>query len=505
MPENTEFEFNDLQGIVHFAHGQMVETSFLLLTIRDIALAKKWLAEAPVTTAIETPKESRPETALQIAFTATGLHKLGVKESIIAGFSEEFLSGMTSGNRSRRLGDIGNNDPQRWDWGGKEDDTPDALLMLYAVKDGLDVWKQQVTGQHFDEAFIQKPLPTNTRVKDEPFGFADGISQPKIDWHRKQSTDTHRRDQYSNLLVLGEIILGYPNEYGYYTDRPLLTPADDNLAKILPDAEDNPQLKDLGRNGSYLVLRQLQQDVPRFWKFVDQAADGDSAERKQLAAAMVGRDLEGIPLMPTIKGDVAGTREIMTGINDFNYAADPKGQVCPIGSHIRRSNPRTGDFPPGVAGPITRLIRTLGFGRNSPTDDLVASTRYHRILRRGRQYGPRLKPDDAVVAKDDQEKRGLEFICLCANIARQFEFVQNAWIVNGKFDGLQDEADPLLGNRQPLKNGSSTDNFSRPQYSGPRKCLSGLPQFVTVRGGAYFFLPGIRALKYIAESSSPSP
>ncbi len=503
MLDNTEFEFDDVQGIVHFAHAHMVETCFLLLKIRDTALAKQWLAQAPVTTAVKSPQRSRPETALQIAFTAAGLQKLGVKETVIAGFSDEFLSGMTSANRSRRLGDIGKNAPEYWDWGGSEEDIPDALLMLYAVKNGLDAWKQQVTGQQFEQAFIQNVLPTNTRVKDEPFGFADGISQPVIDWHREQSTDTHRRDQYSNLLAAGEIVLGYPNEYGYYTDRPLITSADDGPADILPGAEDNPRLKDLGRNGTYLVLRQLQQDVPGFWKYVDQAADGDTKNRKKLAAAMVGRKRDGTPLMPTVKGDVAGTPEKHSKLNNFNYAADPKGQVCPVGAHIRRSNPRTGDFPPDVAGPISRLIRTLGFGRDSPTEDLVASTRFHRMLRRGRPYGLRLKPADAVAAIDDRDERGLQFICLCGNISRQFEFVQNAWIANGKFDGLQDETDPLLGNRQPLMDGSPTDNFSIPQFSGPRKCLTGMPQFVTVRGGAYFFLPGIRALKYVAESAGP--
>jgi deferrochelatase/peroxidase EfeB len=375
--------------------------------------------------------------------------------------------------------------------------------MLYAVENELDAWRRRVTDEQFHQAFIDDDLHTNTRVKTEPFGFADGISQPAIDWHRQQSTDTHRRDQYSNLLAVGEIVLGYPNEYGLYTDRPLLNPTDDELAHVLPDAEDDPRLKDLGRNGCYLVLRQLRQDVPGFWKFVDRATNGDSSGRSRLAAAMVGRKRDGTPLMPTVKGDVDGTPASLTKVNDFNYASDPRGEVCPIGAHIRRSNPRTGDYPPGVAGPVTRLIRILGFGRNSPTEDLVASTRYHRILRRGRPYGPPMEPDDALAADDDGEERGLQFIGLCANISRQFEFVQNAWIVNGKFDSLQNESDPLLGNRQPLADGSLTDNLGIPQFSGPRKCLTDLPQFVTLRGGAYFFLPGIRALKYITESAGP--
>ena len=48
---------------------------------------------------------------------------------------------------------------------------------------------------------------------------------------------------------------------------------------------------------------------------------------------------------------------------------------------------------------------------------------------------------------DDDEPRGLHFIVLCANIVRQFEFVQHTWVNNPKFDGLYDDVDPLVGRR----------------------------------------------------------
>ncbi|MDB6100027.1 MAG: hypothetical protein JWO52_26, partial [Gammaproteobacteria bacterium] len=93
---------------------------------------------------------------------------------------------------------------------------------------------------------------------------------------------------------------------------------------------------------------------------------------------------------------------------------------------------------------------------------------------------------------------GLHFICLNANIQRQFEFVQGAWLMSTKFDGLHEESDPLLGNRLPGSAGTRCDYFSMPQAGGPAQRLDGLPQFVTVSGGAYFFLPGIRALRFLA-------
>jgi deferrochelatase/peroxidase EfeB len=131
----------------------------------------------------------------------------------------------------------------------------------------------------------------------------------------------------------------------------------------------------------------------------------------------------------------------------------------------------------------------------------VASSRFHRLLRRGRIYGPPLSPDAALTTAPaaDEPERGLHFVCLCANIARQFEFVQNAWTASAKFAGLRDETDPLLGNREPLLDGGPTDGFSMPQAGRPTRRVTGLPRFVTVRGGAYFFMPGVRALRYLAS------
>ena len=496
--KSTQPDFNDLQGIVRFAHGRMTQSCFYLLKIRDAGVARKWLADAPVTTAAFL--SPLPEKALQVAFTADGLSALGVKKSVIEGFSEAFLSGMTAVNRSRRLGDVGVNSPENWQWGCDESNHPDMLLMLYTCHDGLDAWQEQIITDEFNLAFIiQQHLDTNGRVGDEPFGFADGISQPKIDWKSEQSTDLHTRDHYSNLLAPGEVVLGYPNEYGEYTDRPLINKNDDITASCLPDAQDKPQFKDFGRNGSYLVFRQLGQDVPGFWRFVDKLADGDPQRREELAQLMVGRKRDGTPLVPLTGDRIPGIAAKNSDINLFDFDEDPEGLLCPIGSHIRRSNPRTGDFPPGIEGLLTRFIAILGLRKNQQNRDLVASSRFHRILRRGRQYGPGLTMEDALTVKDDHEQRGLHFICLSANIARQFEFVQNAWIVNSKFGGLQNESDPLLGSRQALIDGSRTDNFSYPQISGPRKSVCSIPQFVTVQGGGYFFLPGISALNYITS------
>jgi hypothetical protein len=185
--------------------------------------------------------------------------------------------------------------------------------------------------------------------------------------------------------------------------------------------------------------------------------------------------------------------------NQFTYAADPDGTRCPFGAHVRRANPRTADLPGGEAqGLLSRLRRMLGFKRATFREDLVASARFHRLVRRGREYGTFLDTEEALRPGPADEERGLHFICLVANISRQFEFVQNAWMEGTKFAGLTEESDPLIGNREPLPGCPFTDGFTIPQADGPARSVAGLPRFVTLRGGAYFFLPGIRALRYIA-------
>jgi deferrochelatase/peroxidase EfeB len=504
MTHAKDIDFNDLQGLVRFAHAQLNEARFLLLHVIDAGAARDWLRTAPVTTAANA--KPLPEHALQVAFTASGLRALEVDESVIDGFSEEFVDGMVGDdNRSRRLGDVGNNNPGNWDWGGVTTYTPHLVLMLYAHPGGLAAWQNEIMGYGFANAFqLQTELKSTVSGPQEPFGFVDGISQPKIDWQCSISTDLHERDRYANLLAAGEVVLGYPNEYGLYTSRPLLDPTLNPNAQHLPVAEDQPELRDLGCNGTYLVLRQLGQDVPGFWQFIDRTVDSDVEQRDQLAAAMVGRQRDGTPLASPTHEPIMGIDNDEPGAkaNKFTFDDDPHGQRCPIGAHIRRANPRTGDFPAGVSGIISRLIRILGFGRRHPQDDLIASARFHRILRRGRVYGSTLPPEEAVKSDALVDERGLQFVCLGANISRQFEFVQNAWAMSAKFAGLPAESDPLLGNREPLLSGEATDRFTLPQADGHARCIAGLPQFVTVRGGAYFFMPGIKALQFIASQPS---
>lgn len=492
-------ELTDVQGLVRFGFNHLTEACYLLLHIRDAAPATAWLAGVLplITTAVKLPV--KPTTAVQVAFTASGLRKLGLSKETLGGFSAEFLQGMAgSEDRSRRLGDLGASAPESWEW-GRPGSEPHALIILMAAPGLLEGQLRIAESGAFGAGFeIIACLPTSDMHSHEPFGFRDGISQPEIDWQQRQrGGDTVLR--FTNVVTLGEVLLGYPNSYGKYTDRPLLDPSEETTC--LPFAEDQSTKKDLGRNGTYLVLRQLEQDVRAFWKFADRSADSDPAERTRLAEAMVGRKLGGDPLVPLLSAEIPGIADHPNSPpNRFTYDLDPSGIQCPFGAHVRRANPRNVDLPGDPQWFLPQWLRMLGYGIRSFRDDALASTRFHRVIRRGREYGPALSINDALeLPPKDDNKRGLHFVCLNANISRQFEFVQAAWLMNPAFDGLSDEADALLGNRTGVGNCPSTGTYSIPREGSPARVLSGVPQFVTVRGGAYFFLPSLNALRYFCQ------
>jgi len=501
---NRTVEFDDIQALARFGHGHLKDSHFLLLRIRDTASAGVWLQQEQFTSAQIQP--ALPEAAKQIAFTAEGLSVLGLLPETLEQFSEEFLVGMCGDeSRSRRLGDIGQSAPEHWEWGSTNKEQVHVLLLLYAREGALEEHVGNVTSKLFLKAFdVLHTLPTDPLGSREPFGFADGISQPSVDWGQDQRTDMHSRDTYSNLLALGEVVLGYHNEYGQKTRRPLIKHTSEQTSHNLPIAYDAPGHRDFGGNGTYLVLRQLQQDAIGFWQFMRHQTNGDTNAATELASLMVGRHRNGDPLVQPVRDRIPGITQSQT-INNFNFDSDPDGTQCPIGSHIRRSNPRTGDFPPPANNLLSRFVRMLGFKRRSEYEDLVASSRFHRVLRRGRTYGVH---DDALTlfgseketsADTESKECGLQFVCLAGNILRQFEFIQSAWSISSTFAGMREQRDPLISHRQPRVNGTSTDAFKQADARGAQHKTKSLPEFVTVRGGGYFFMPGLRAIKYLGH------
>jgi len=476
-------EPRDTQVLLHRGLGELKAACFLLLEITDAAGARAWLHSNLPTSVADAAQPTGA--AMQVALSMPGLDALGAARD---GFPYEFREGMAREDAARRMGDVGDNAPERWRWGGTA--APHLLVMFYAVTapSQWDAYQDHtVFAPGLKIVRVLRPRRMNEDGQTyEPFGFKDGISQPALDWAGRRHPSLEQELTYTNAIAPGEFVLGYRNEYGLYTDRPLLD-GDVPGAEMLPAAEDRPGLRDLGRNGSFLVLRELHQDVGTFWNFMrEQGGSEDGAVA--LAEAMVGRRRNGEAM---VVGQVAQD-------SDFTYDADPMGVACPVGSHVRRAHPRTADMPGGPRCIFARLANILGFPRPRVRDDLVASSRFHRILRRGRPFGaPPARPP--AIPGPTAEPSGLYFMCLNANIARQFEFVQSAWLHHAKFAGLDGEGDPVTGNREVFPPGTHTDGFSWAQENGVRARIGGLPRFVTVRGGGYFFLPGLNALRFIAR------
>ncbi|GAC1427590.1 MAG: peroxidase [Chloroflexota bacterium] len=466
-------DLDDMQGIITRGYADLRAAAYMMLEIGDPGAARAWLSRLA---GMVTAAPARPRaTALNVAFTASGVRALGLAPETLALFSTEFVEGMTTMHRQRALGDTEGSAPEHWNWGGPATPRVDVVLMLFAT-DAAALAALSSTRSAEIAATRGLRVVTSLDTVDlgdiEHFGFHDGISQPAI-------AGLHRRDIAANTIRAGEFILGYRNEYGRLTPRPIVAMSADSQS-LLPRDPGGSGGGDLGRNGSYLVFRQLRQDVRSFWRFLDAAAadpDGTSnpEARTALAARMVGRWPSGAPLTRAPARDDPA----LADTNNFGYARhDAAGLMCPIGAHVRRANPRDALDPrPGTASS-------------------VAVGKRHRILRRGREYGPPLSPADAAGTTPADvpvgEERGLHFICLNANIGRQFEFIQHTWVNNPKFAGLYDDQDALLGAH--FGSGRTFTIQGRPL----RRRVTGLPRFVTVRGGAYFFLPGIRALHYLA-------
>jgi len=488
----VRLDLDDIQGLIARGYRTLPRARFTIFTAQDPAAAHallSWLLPQ-VTSAGRFSGDS----ALHVAYTPAGLRRLGLPESVIAGFSAQFRGGISGANRSRFLGDVGESDPHCWVWGGPQEPPIDGLILLYATSPEVLEARHAELARQLDAAGVRQVtvLDTLELGDNEPFGFHDGISQPVIQGLPKASGAARAGTPGGRVVPAGEFVLGYPNVYGQLTDRPLL-PAADDPRRLLPRDPAGSGAADLGRNGSYLVMRQLEQDVDGFWRYARQATrrpDGseDLGARTALAAKMVGRWPSGAPLVETPDRDDPRLGDD----NDFGYyRTDPLGLACPLGAHIRRMNPRDSlDPQPG-------------------TDASLAVNDGHRLLRRGRSYGPGTgalaaagpaaagnnshaeRPAGADVAPGSGT--GLHFICLAASLIRQFEFVQHTWLNNPTFHGLYDDTDPLIGSRDPR--GAT---FTVPALPVRRRYRD-LPQFVRTRGGAYFFLPGISALRYLDQ------
>jgi hypothetical protein len=88
-------------------------------------------------------------------------------------------------------------------------------------------------------------------------------------------------------------------------------------------------------------------------------------------------------------------------------------------------------------------------------------------------------------------------MALNASLSRQFEFVQQQWISYGNDARLGNEKDLLMGHHEPGERYAIQGDASP---GNPPLFCTGLPNFVELRGGDYFFLPSITALEMLGRN-----
>jgi deferrochelatase/peroxidase EfeB len=527
---------SDIQSLIFGGLGFLPFGTCMICELPDDKVkARQWLKEIREDIAFNDGRRLGRDAVITLSLSWEGLARLGLPSYAGLTFPFAFVEGMTADYRRRILGDIDKNSPDQWRWGRAP---PHAAVLIYGRSEtGVADLKKSFLDK-CDAAGMPRPhevpLQPVTEDKTEPFGFMDGISQPVI----RGTYKSLRNADPIHIVEPGEIILGYPDNRGYIPPSPTLLPNSDpgNKLPLLNAPNDFSRsvadsIRDVGFNGSFLVIRELEQDVKGFKDYCEDQADrlhtrllppyhvtGDyigaklvgrwkdgsslvrnpyesatdrrkklreRAETQEKLSKQINLNLavestevnvtsrpksnpgSGIP--PIDPRPAAATRlselerKPVRPDNDFLFGTeDPDGLRCPYGAHIRRANPRD-SLDPGSA-------------------DQIAITNRHRIIRIGRHYAPA-----------DGENPGLFFMCLCADVERQFEFLQQTWLRSPSFHGLNCEKDALLGDAQ-----EGACGFTVPSPDGPIG-LKPLPRFVTTKGGGYFFLPGRRLIDYLID------
>ncbi|SDD48297.1 deferrochelatase/peroxidase EfeB [Geodermatophilus telluris] len=383
-----------------------------------------------------TPWTGKPECCLNVAVTAGGLRALGVPDESLATFPEEFTAGAVA--RAGWVGDVGPAAPEHW-LPVFRDPGFHLLVSLSgqsaaAVERATDALLAGTAPGvrelgRFDAALL------GGRV--DHFGYVDGISQPTV-----EGAPPPGPPDRLPVAPAGAFLLGHPSQFPGHT-YPV------------------PQPEVLGRDGSFAAFRVLAQDVDAFVDLLAEQSRRTGADPELVAAWLCGRWRTGVPLVLSPHTGSPDPPLPPEALNDFGYADDPRGERCPIGSHVRRVHPRDS--------------RVAGGGGHR-----------HRVVRRGLPYGP---PYDPAHPRDGHE-RGLLGLFLGVSLRDQFEFVMREWVIDGRFaPGLGRTQDPFLG-------AGGTLPLAIP--GGGRTALTGLPRLVTTRGGAYCFVPSLPAIAHLA-------
>jgi Dyp-type peroxidase family len=437
---SVQIDLDDIQAIILRKRPIPYFGTNVMLHIEDARAGKDMIRKLlPLIPSAENWHLATDAT-VTLVFTYEGLKALGLPKDSLESFPESFKQGMAA--RAKNLHDVDENAPQHWE---KPFGNGQIHAGINIIADTTEKWQSMLQRA---EAGLQKTPGIKLLFKADfsaveeaknVFGFRDGISNPEL-----EGSGLEEVSGYGKPIKAGEFILGYPGEAGttgYY-----------------------PQPAILGKNGSFLVFRKYHSKVHEFNQFLKSNAHSED-EQELLAAKMFGRWRSGAPLILAPEHDDQKLGDDRLKNNDFSYKDDPNGKIVPLSCHMRRMNPRD-----------TKL-------------SVISDVNLHRIIRKGVSYGD--APAKGVT-KDDGKDRGLYFIAISAKAMDTIEFLQSQWVNDGNFINHGDEKDPVIG----LNQGQGI--FTVPQTE-VRKRYHAVETFNVMKGGEYFFVPGLKSLKWISE------
>jgi deferrochelatase/peroxidase EfeB len=475
------FKLADLQGNILRGYTNKPHVRYLILEVVERSAAQRWLADS-VSGRNGVPQitsgdwgEKKPDTCFNIGLTYEGLRALGTPSASLEMFPTEFVEGMTA--RAVKLGDVGRSAPENWPAPFNEPKRVHLIATVYAEKvEQLDVVQERALTDVKAFKLLDTREGYNFPGDVVHFGYRDNITQPRFEG----VPDSQRHPDRQPKAPLGTVLLGHPTNLEGLTWRV-------------------PQPAELGHNGTFNAFRVLKQDVTGFEKYLDQAASyllehpqrdellppgaeekigqGLSIEglsrpaalREIVAANLCGRWRDGTPLALS-----AEAPDPKADLTDFDYVGVGDAR-CPHGAHIRRCNPRGGQIVQRIANNSRRLVR------------------------RGVPYGPPYDPanlyDPTKPGDGDEPERGLLGNFIGASLGAQFEAMSCDWLNLGLQDPrITGSNDPISGTNDP-----DTSWFDLPLKSGGKIRLPGFPEFVSTRGGAYTFLPSLKAIRFLGS------
>lgn len=506
----------DIQGDIVRPYGRFgfPVARYVFLNIRDGNKGRAFVGEITkkVTTAVtwgEGPDPvPRPLATLNIAFTYQGLKELDLPRASLIGFPEEFVMGMKQ--RKDILGDDGPSAPEHWDriWRDSREENRDkdvhilisinaqqpehietSYQWLLTIIEHSEAGVAVLDGHRGDNGAEDLPyqdakvvIENGQITSKEHFGYTDGIGDPYFDGladapERCLGRGKQTEDGGWEPLATGEFLLGHIDEAHEYPPAP------------------KPIL--LSRNGTFMVYRKLHENVASFENFLERESQGYAGGKELLKAKFTGRWADnGAPLVsaPDAASKKAWDQRFAQAdaaeqdrmLSDFTYDDDMSGAKCPFSAHIRRINPRASLQMTSGKTPGSLVCNKDAFD----TPGALANRR--RLLRRGLPYG------QVTNRNSDHGNHGIIIMMLNADINRQFEFVQQQWVNYGNDFRAGNDKEILLGNHStelPSKAVLQVD----PDSNDVPYFVRNIPRLVTTRGGDYFFIPSMTALRMIAK------